>query len=55
LKNYRYTFVLAQEDFKKEHIKSEEFGDFFEAVLQKVSTTNNEEKIKRSFWFFGFQ
>lgn len=45
LKDYLET--INGELINGEYINSEEFGDIFESILEKVSRTNSEEKLKR--------
>lgn len=45
LQNYMES--VSENYFDFEHIKSEEFGDIFESILNRITKTRSEEKMKR--------
>ncbi len=50
-----YIQNFSESEIDIEHIKSEEFGDFFEALLKKVATTSNKDKVNRYKELLGSQ
>ncbi|MFP3599341.1 hypothetical protein [Chryseobacterium sp. SIMBA_029] len=45
LKDYLET--VSESSINESYINSEEFGDIFESIIEKVGRTQNEEKLKR--------
>lgn len=42
-----YFDTVSEAPINEAYVNSEEFGDIFESIIEKVATTQNEEKLKR--------